>query len=294
MATQQSSRITRPGQRPITYPQLDPADPASVQRLNPDITTLADLGSRTSEQHSAKQRVQSAQLAELVPAWDWTSRKRQMVLWHQLPLTERHYGEGMSGEIDPRDLRVSDAEREHVGQLLQRAVGEGRITIAEFDSRMAAAMAARTRGELNAQVLDITRVRPKEVLDLRRGMGDIKRRGSWVAPPTIKVIGGVGNTLLDFTEARLTAAVTIIDVKIGVGNLTVVIPAGATVDYDGIHTVMGEVKDLTRNGPSQGLAHFVIRGTVGMGNVKVTHSKARMSWLFRLNRGQSRRRTYGF
>ncbi|MGH3785806.1 MAG: DUF1707 SHOCT-like domain-containing protein [Pseudonocardiaceae bacterium] len=56
----------------------------------------------------------------------------------------------MAGDVEPHDLRVSDAEREHVGELLQRAVGQGRITVDEFTERMDAAMAARTRGELNA------------------------------------------------------------------------------------------------------------------------------------------------
>lgn len=54
-----------------------------------------------------------------------------------------------------RDLRASDAEREHVGELLQQALSQGRITIAEFDERMGAAMAARTRGELDAVLVDL-------------------------------------------------------------------------------------------------------------------------------------------
>ena len=47
-----------------------------------------------------------------------------------------------------RDVRASDAERELVVERLQRAVGNGRLTVAEFDERAAAAYAATTRGEL--------------------------------------------------------------------------------------------------------------------------------------------------
>jgi Domain of unknown function (DUF1707) len=186
--------------------------------------------------------------------------------------------ESVTGQIEPRDLRVSDAEREHVGQLLQRAVSEGRITIAEFDTRMAAAMAARTRGELNAQVLDIAEaapeVRPKDVLELRSGMGNIKRRGYWVAPPTIKVSGWVGDTLLDFTDAQLVSAVTTIDVKLGLGKLIVVVPPGSTVDYDDMHMALGEIKDRTEHHPSPGAKHFIIRGTSGGGDVKIMNPRS--------------------
>ncbi|HLS79305.1 MAG TPA: DUF1707 domain-containing protein [Nocardia sp.] len=58
-----------------------------------------------------------------------------------------------------RDLRVSDAEREHVGQLLQRAVGLGMLSLGEFTERMDTALAARTRGELNAVLIDLPGVR---------------------------------------------------------------------------------------------------------------------------------------
>lgn len=47
-----------------------------------------------------------------------------------------------------RDVRASDSERELVVERLQRAVGNGRLTVAEFDERAAAAYAATTRGEL--------------------------------------------------------------------------------------------------------------------------------------------------
>ncbi|AYF79261.1 DUF1707 domain-containing protein [Nocardia yunnanensis] len=58
-----------------------------------------------------------------------------------------------------RDLRVSDVEREHVGRLLQRAVGLGMLSLGEFTERMDTALAAKTRGELNAVLVDLPGVR---------------------------------------------------------------------------------------------------------------------------------------
>ena len=57
--------------------------------------------------------------------------------------------------IDPRELRVSDAEREHVAGLLNKALARGLIDLDEFSTRLGAALAARTRGELNAVVVDL-------------------------------------------------------------------------------------------------------------------------------------------
>ncbi|WP_187701753.1 DUF1707 domain-containing protein, partial [Dietzia sp. E1] len=45
-------------------------------------------------------------------------------------------------------VRASDAEREATAQLLQESYSEGRLTLAEFDERTAAAYGARFRSEL--------------------------------------------------------------------------------------------------------------------------------------------------
>lgn len=193
----------------------------------------------------------------------------------------------MTGEIDPRNLLVSDAEREHVGQLLQRAVGQGRITIDEFDTRMAAAMAARTRADLNVLLVDLAQPtglaerRPlpvKNELVLRGGIGDIKRRGHWLVPATVKVSGGVGETLLDFSEAELTSPVTTVEASLGMGDLTVVLPPGASVDLDDAHCSIGDVSNkVARYRPEPGAPHFVVRGTVRVGGITVLYPK---KWRF--------------
>jgi hypothetical protein len=56
-----------------------------------------------------------------------------------------------------RELRASDADRENVVGTLRRAVGEGRLTMDEFDERAAVAYAARTLGELEDLTADLPR-----------------------------------------------------------------------------------------------------------------------------------------
>jgi hypothetical protein len=52
-------------------------------------------------------------------------------------------------------MRAADADRERTLDVLRAAYGEGRLSKEEFDARSAAAMAARTYGELTALVADV-------------------------------------------------------------------------------------------------------------------------------------------
>lgn len=54
-----------------------------------------------------------------------------------------------------REFRASDAEREAAVETLRQAMGEGRITMAEFDERVQAAYAAKTRGDLDVLTADL-------------------------------------------------------------------------------------------------------------------------------------------
>jgi Domain of unknown function (DUF1707) len=54
-----------------------------------------------------------------------------------------------------RELRASDAERDRTVKLLNQHVVEGRLTQEEFTERVEAALAARTRGELDALLVDL-------------------------------------------------------------------------------------------------------------------------------------------
>ncbi|MGF7238852.1 MAG: DUF1707 SHOCT-like domain-containing protein [Frankia sp.] len=68
-----------------------------------------------------------------------------------------HTGSGHPQVVNQRELRASDADREAVVKLLQRAVGEGRITVAEFEERTRAAFAAKTYADLDVLTTDLPR-----------------------------------------------------------------------------------------------------------------------------------------
>ena len=53
------------------------------------------------------------------------------------------------------ELRIGNPEREQVIQLLQKALGEGRLEVAEYDERVTAVYTARTQSELDPLVADL-------------------------------------------------------------------------------------------------------------------------------------------
>ncbi|HZA71962.1 MAG TPA: DUF1707 domain-containing protein [Propionibacteriaceae bacterium] len=57
--------------------------------------------------------------------------------------------------IAPGQLRVGDAERERVTDLLAEHHAAGRLTISELDERLTATLSARTRDELAATLADL-------------------------------------------------------------------------------------------------------------------------------------------
>lgn len=64
--------------------------------------------------------------------------------------------------MDRLDLRVSDEERQQVAERLQRAVGEGRLEMAEYDDRVQAAYKAKTYRDLAALTSDLPGVAAPE------------------------------------------------------------------------------------------------------------------------------------
>ncbi len=197
--------------------------------------------------------------------------------------------------MESRDLRVSDAEREYVGQLLQRAVGQGMLSLGEFTERMDTALAARTRGDLNSVVCDLPGIRvvgdeagvAQQVpaapapTDIRARLSGVTRKGPWQVPPTLTVESWLAEVTLDFTSAVLQSRVVEVNVTAFCGSITLVVPPDATVDLDGVECIAGSSTNKVRSGPpsgplpsgprSSGPLHLVVRGTATLGSVTAKH-----------------------
>jgi len=174
---------------------------------------------------------------------------------------------------DPRTLRVSDAEREHVIGLLQKATGRGLLDLDEFTTRTDAAVAARTRAELNAVVIDLPGIAhraaaPKpESLELRATMSTLKRSGRWRVPSELIVRNKMGVTELDFTDALIEHDVVTVRLDVIAGSTRILVPERSTVDVDGLELTAGTLRNKVDSTRARGRPHFVIDGLVRAGSV---------------------------
>lgn len=195
----------------------------------------------------------------------------------------------------PNDhLRVSDAERAKVGQLLERAVAEGMITLDEFSDRYDAALAARTRGELGAVVADLPIALPPTAAaphlpaaaldqapeELRGWMSSIVRRGQWRVAPALRLNTRLCSTTLDFTSAVLSRPVVEIVIDDYCSSTELIVPAAATADLNSVDAIAGSSTVKVRTSPPSDQLHLIVRGRVRMGSVTVRHPFG--SWLRRL------------
>src|SRR5689334_8546685 len=100
---------------------------------------------------------------------------------------------------------MSDAERDAVVEQLNHAVGEGRLTLPEFEERLAGVLAARTHDEIAPFVADLPMASVPAEMTLRPRAASVKRTGGWIVPRRIRVEGSASSVKLDMTQARPVA-----------------------------------------------------------------------------------------
>ncbi|MFO7191674.1 MULTISPECIES: DUF1707 domain-containing protein [Thermocrispum] len=191
--------------------------------------------------------------------------------------------------VHPRDYRVSDEEREHVVQLLQKAIGRGLIDLDEFTERTDIAYSATTRSQLNVVLSDLPGLThpdaprpgsrpgagpgepaspPSDRLELVSSYANLVREGPWYVPEYVLARNRYGNTRLDFSEADFAADVVNLEVDCKWGNVVITIPEGAAVDTNGItHVKFGSIDDRTHTTGRPGKPRIVITGRVHGGTL---------------------------
>lgn len=201
----------------------------------------------------------------------------------------------MTGDLTPRpddlapqqrDVRMSDADRERVVERLQSAVGEGRLTLDEFQERVDGVLRAKTFGEVDVYLADLPAVpvglpvTPRDVMQIRAHASSIRRRGRWSVPRKLVVQGRAGSVKLDFTEAVVAYPVVEIQLEVSAGSTTLVLPHGATANADEVELYAGSVKvrgvdaePRLGSGP-----HFVVAGVQRAGSLVIRHKRHFLRW----------------
>jgi hypothetical protein len=188
-------------------------------------------------------------------------------------------------QVAARNMRVSDAEREHVVGLLQKAVAQGLLNLDEFTERTDIALAAKVRAELNAVLIDLPGIAPVQAqaqvmpatmaLELRTGAGNIKQTGQWVVPASIVAECTMGNVVVDFTEARVSTREIQMRIRCGSGNVVVVVPRGWNVVMEQVNTGMGSVVNKATDPVDPSMPILRVSAKVGMGNAKIRYPRGR-------------------
>jgi uncharacterized protein DUF1707/cell wall-active antibiotic response 4TMS protein YvqF len=195
----------------------------------------------------------------------------------------------MAGDLerDPAQLRIGDAERHQVAEILREAAGEGRLDLDELDARLEATYAARTYADLVPITMDLpshphsapvvkaassSLVVPGPDKETHFGiMSGFDRRGVWVVPQELTVFCFWGGAELDLRQAKFAAQEVVITINAIMGGAQVIVPPHVNVKMEGTGIMGGYsgpsgLVDATLDATSPTVR---IRGVAIMGGVNV-------------------------
>jgi hypothetical protein len=200
-------------------------------------------------------------------------------------------------------LRASDADREHVAELLGRAFAEGRLSSEEHSERLEAVYAAKTMGELRPLVADLPVVfAPPTAAVAAPGTGltdlsaadaatrysagepvvalfsETKRTGRWIVRSGLNARAIFGSVELDLTEAMLEQREITIIANAVFGEVIIRVPEGVILHDEG-SAIFGSRKIGARPGTSFGPETPVVhvQGVAVFGSVESKGPKKK--WL---------------
>ena len=132
----------------------------------------------------------------------------------------------------------SDVEREQAATMLQRACGEGRLTLEEFSARVGAVWAAEDDSALEQATAGLATtaiVGSSHTVDkIVTVFSDNKRRGRWkLRSGRLKVRNVFGSTEIDLRAVLTDQSVIEISGVCVFGELKVIVPEGVEVDFVG-------------------------------------------------------------
>jgi hypothetical protein len=155
---------------------------------------------------------------------------------------------------DPEQLRISDADRHRVAEVLREAAGEGRLDLEELDQRLEAAYAAKVYADLVPIVADLPGAHLPAVTASRAAattptggrvptrrhessfafMGGTTRTGVWEVGAKHTAFAMWGGIDIDLRQARFTEPETVIYANAIWAGIDVIVNAHTNVIVEGI------------------------------------------------------------
>ena len=187
---------------------------------------------------------------------------------------------------DPSQMRISDAERHQVAEILREAAGEGRLDMDELEERLEATYAARTYADLVPITRDLPtpparQVRlPAQPSPVVPGpareshlavLGGLERKGVWVVPERMTIFAMLGGADLDLREARFAAREVVITVNAFMGGAQITVGPHTDVVLEGTGIMGGYTgpgrkvaAELDANSPTVRIRGVAIWGGVAV------------------------------
>jgi class 3 adenylate cyclase len=165
------------------------------------------------------------------------------------------------------EIRISDAERNEVVDLLRQHCSEGRLTLDEFSDRVGDVFAARTRSELDKVTVDLPvpwepapapaiaaepDVRPRRRAVRRWIIGVMSggsAKGRWRPAEETYAVAFMGGCEVDLRNAEIDGPEVVIRAFAIMGGVEVIVPDGIDVELHGFALMGGNekrVKDVPR------------------------------------------------
>jgi len=180
-------------------------------------------------------------------------------------------------------VRVGDSERWAVDARLQQAVGDGQLTLAEYEERAGEVWRARTRGELDVTTRDLPapapppapavpeigrRIRTRRALAVMSG----DELSGPVAPGQgVEAYAVMGGASIDLRRDDLPAQVRVRAVAV-MGGVEVLVPRGVSVHLSGL-SLMGGRNLHHLDPPRPGAPTVHVQAYAVMGGVEIGHGR---------------------
>lgn len=153
---------------------------------------------------------------------------------------------------DPTPPESIDPQRRTTQTQLERAVGEGRLTLDEFTDRASLVWSARDAAELDRVVADLPAAPVVGSASPARStlvsvIGDIRRRGRWALRRKTTAVLLIGDVELDMRGAIVTeqgSEPVTVDVWSIIGDTDVVVPEGVEAELVGFSLLGDRRVDL--------------------------------------------------
>ncbi|MFE9974798.1 DUF1707 domain-containing protein [Streptomyces hirsutus] len=192
------------------------------------------------------------------------------------------------------ELRVSDADRDRVADLLREALAEGRLSPEEHAERVEGVLAAKTAGELEVFVRDLPGAHQRRSAHVsapsRPTVGAIPmdpddnvvavfsaatRKGRWRAGRRIHVYAVFGNVEIDLSEAVFEHQQVVIKAFSVFGNVEVRVPENVSLRGMG-GGVLGnfEVASLDSEDPEAPVVY--VDGWAVLGNIEARPKRGKL------------------